>query len=63
MNWERDPLLDSVKSVTDKGVYTCVRNYVDMSVLWLDGVKLGVFGGGSHERAKRFAEAHFAKET
>lgn len=60
MNWVHDPHMDILKAETENGAYHCVRNYADMSVLWLDGTRLGVFGGGSHENAKQFAEIHLA---
>lgn len=61
MEWVYNPVMDSVTAKTEKGTYVCQRTFNDMSALWLDGEKLGTYGGGSHDLAKKAAYEHFVK--
>lgn len=50
---------EDFEAASPLGLYRCIRTLFDTSVLWLDGKKLGIYGGGSHDEAKGAAQAHY----
>lgn len=60
MKWDHDPVLDSLTAVTPIGVYHCIRNFVDVSVLFFNREEIFRDAkSGSHEGTKAFAEEHY----
>ena len=60
LKWEKYEFEDW-KAKTPFGDYGCIRNRGGSSVLWFQGEKLGVYGGGSHTEAMAAAEVHYQR--
>lgn len=60
LKWEKYGYEDWM-AVTQFGAYRCVRNFLDVSVLFLGDEKLGNYGGGSHALSKEAAQADYEK--